>query len=75
MQIRERLEISGIPSDTEAGKLEEMVLNFFQKLDTDVDSEYVEDCHWLQTKNSSKKITNKLSKRKDANKIPQIKKS
>ena len=45
MQIRECLEISGIPSNTEAGKLEEMVLNFFQKLDTDVDSENVEDCH------------------------------
>lgn len=28
---RERLEISGIPSDTEAGKLKEMVLKIFGK--------------------------------------------
>ena len=34
----EYLKISGIPSDTEAGKLEETVLKVFEKLDVDVHS-------------------------------------
>ena len=45
---REGLKISGIPSDTEAGKLEETVLKVFEKLDNDVDPKNVECCHhWL----------------------------
>ena len=71
---REYLEISGIPSDTEAGKLEEALLKVFEKLDVDVDLENMEDCHWLKTRSSSKKVIVKLSKRKDANKICQVKK-
>ena len=66
---RECLEISGIPSDTETGKLEETLLKVFEKLDVYVDSKNVEDCHWLKTRNSSKKVIIKLSKRKDADKI------
>ena len=46
---RECLEISGIPSDTEAGQLEETVLKVFEKLDVDVDPKNVEDCQWLKT--------------------------
>ena len=42
---RECQEISGIPSDTEAGKLEEILLKVFEKLDVDVDPKNVEDCH------------------------------
>ena len=68
----ECLEISGIPSDTETGKLEETVLKVFEKLD--VDPKNMEDCHWLKTLNSSKKVIIKLSKRKDANKMCQVKK-
>ena len=34
----EYLKISGIPSDTEAGKLEETVLKVFEKLDVDFHS-------------------------------------
>ena len=71
---RERLEISRIPSDTEACELEETVLKVFEKRDVDVDPENVEDCHWLKTRNSSKKVIIKLSKRKDADKIRQVKK-
>ena len=71
---RECLEISGIPSDTEAGKLEETLLKVFEKLDVDVDLENMEDCHWLKTRNNSKKVIVKLSKRKDADKICQVKK-
>ena len=72
---RECLKISGILSDTEGGKLEETLLKVFEKLDVDVDPKNVEDCHWLKTKNSSKKVIIKLSKRKDADKIRQVKKN
>ena len=72
---RECLEISGIPSDTEAGQLEQTVLKVFEKLDVDVDPKSVEDCQWLKTRNSSKKVIIKLSKRKDADKIRQVKKN
>ena len=71
----ECLKISGISSDTEAGKLEETLLKVFQKLDVDVDLKNVEDCHWLKTRNNSKKVIIKLCKRKDANKICQVKKN
>ena len=71
----ECLEISGIPYDTEADKLEETLLKVFEKLDVDVAPKNVEDCHWLKTRNSSKKVIIKLSKRKDADKIRQVKKN
>ena len=71
---RECLEISGISSDTEAGELEETVLKDFEKLGVTVDPKNVDDCHWLKTRNTSKKVTIKLSKRKDAYKIRQVKK-
>ena len=71
----EWLEIFEIPSDTQAGKLEETLLNVFKKFDVDVDPENVENCHWLKTRNSSKKVIIKLSKRKDAVKIRQVKKN
>ena len=35
----------------------------------------MKDCHWLKTRNSSKKVIIKLSKRKDADKIRQVKKN
>ena len=63
---RKCLEISGIPSDTETGELEETVLEVFEKFDVDFNPKIVEDSHWLKTRNSSKKIIIKLSKGKDA---------
>ena len=72
---RECLEISGILSDTEADKLEEILLKVFEKLDVDIDPKNVEDYHWLKTRNSSKKLIIKLYKRKDAGKIRQVKKN
>ena len=72
---REYLEISGIPSDAEASKLEETLLKVFEKLDVDVDPKNAEYCHWLKTRNSTKKVIIKLSKRKDADKIRQVKKN
>ena len=59
---------------TKVGELEEAVLKVFEKLDVDVDPKNVEDCHWLKTRNSSKKVIIKLSKRKDTDKIRQVKK-
>ena len=57
---RECLEISATPTDTEAAELEEIVLNFFEKLDVAVDPKNVEDCQWLKTRNSSKKMIKAL---------------
>ena len=71
----EYLEISRIPSDTKAGKLEETLQKVFEILDVNVDPKNVGDRHWLKTRNSSKKVKIKLSKRKDAGKIPQVKKN
>ena len=41
-----------IQFDAEAGKLEETL----PKSDVDVEPENMEDCHWLKTRNSSKKV-------------------
>ena len=71
---RECLEISGIPSDTEIGELEETAIMVLEELDGDVASKDVEDCHWLKTRNSFKKVIIILSKTKDADKIRQVKK-
>ena len=60
----ECLEISGITFDAEAGELKETALKTFGKL-LDVDPTNMEDCHWLKTINSSKKVIIKLSKRKE----------
>ena len=57
-----------------AWKVRGNITKRFEKFDVDVDPENVEDCHWLKTRNSSKKVIIKLSKRKDADKIRQVKK-
>ena len=62
------------PSNTEAGKLGKTLLKVFEKVDVDVDHKNVKDCHWLKTRNSSRKVIIKLSKRGDADKICQVKK-
>ena len=51
-----------------------MVLKVFEKLYVHVDPKNVADCHWLKTRNSSKKVITKLLKRRDAAKIRQVKK-
>lgn len=43
-------------------------------MDVEVDPQNVEACHWLKSNNSSKKAIIKLSKRKDAAKICELKK-
>ena len=52
---RKCLEMSGIPSDTDAGKVEEVILKVSEKLDLDIDPKNAEDCHWVKTRNSSTK--------------------
>ena len=66
---RECLEISGIPDGTEDQKLEETVLNVFQKIDVPVQPENVEACHWLKSRNGQKKVIIKFSKRKDVERV------
>ena len=48
--------------------LKNLALQIFEKIDTSVDPEDVEDCHWVKTQ-SSKKVIIKYSRQKDANKI------
>ena len=52
---REFLEMSGIPSDTDAGKFEKVIVKVSEKLDVDIDPKNAEDCHWVKTRNSSTK--------------------
>ena len=49
-------------------------LAFFEKLDVMVDPSNIEDCHWIKSSKSPKKVIVKLSRRKDANKIRLLKK-
>ena len=71
----ECLKISGLPSSTEDSQLEGTVLQIFKKMNVKVNPQYAEDCHWLKTNSSSKKAIVKLFKRKDADKILDVKKS
>ena len=71
---RECLEISGLPSSTEDSQLEGTVLQIFEKMDVKVYPQNVEAAHWLKSNNSSKKAIMKMYKRKDADKIREVKK-
>ena len=71
---RECLEITGIPDKTDQKDLENTALNFFRKLDVEIDSSNIKDCHWLPSKGPKHAII-KFSKRKDANRIRHCKKN
>ena len=60
-------------SNNKGGKLEETSLKRFESLNVEVDPKVVEDCRWLQNRNGCKKVIIKLPKRKDGNKIRQVK--
>ena len=49
------------------------MLGIFEKLDVMLDPSNV-DCHWIKPSKGAKKVTVKLSRRKDANKIRLLKK-
>ena len=71
---RECLEITGIPDKTDQKDLENTALNIFRKLDVEIDSSSIEDCHWLRSKGPKNAII-KFSKQKDANRICHCKKN
>ena len=68
------LEITGIPDKTDQKDLENTALNLFRKLDVEIDSSNIEDCHWLPSKWPKRAII-KFSKRKEANRIRHCKKN
>ena len=70
----ECLEITGIPDKTDQKDLENTALYFFRKLDVEIDSSNIKDCHWLPSKGPKHAII-KFSKRKDANRIRHCKKT
>ena len=71
---RERLEITILLDKTDQKDLENTALNIFRKLDVEIDSSNIEDCHWLPNKGPKRAII-KFSKRKDANRIRHCKKN
>ena len=58
----------------ENSELKDTALKLFKKLDVEIDSSNIDDCHWLPSK-EPKRVTAKFSKRKDANSIRKVKKS
>ena len=71
---RECLELSGLPASLENSELEDTALKLFKKLDLEIDSSNIEDCHWLPSK-GQKRVIIKFSKWKDANSIWRAKKN
>ena len=61
--------MTGFPGSTESEDLEKTVLKEFENLEVMVDPVNAEYCHRIKTRNGSKKVIIKLSKRKDAAKI------
>ena len=53
---RECLELSGIPKIIENKDLEGTVLGIFEKLGVMVDPSNAEDCHWIKSNKSPKKL-------------------
>ena len=70
---QECLEIIGIP-DKLSKDLGDIALNIFRKLDVEMNSSNIEDCHWLPSK-GPKCVIIKFSRRKDANRIHHYKKN
>ena len=71
---QECLEISCVPDKTDQKDLEDTALNIFRKLDVDIDSSIIENCHLLLS-DEPKYVTVKFSKLKDANRIRLCKKN
>ena len=62
---QECLKMSGILENIENKDLENLILQIFEKIDTNVDPANVEGCHWVKT-HGPKKVIIKFSRRKDA---------
>ena len=65
---QECLEISCVPDKTDQKDLEDTALNIFRKLDVEIDSSIIENCHLLLS-DEPKYVIVKFSKLKDANRI------
>ena len=63
-----------LPESTEDSQLERTILKIFEKMNVEVDPKNIEDCHQLKSTGSSKRAIVKLSKRKDTDKIREVKK-
>ena len=70
---RECLEISGVPNGTLGFQLGK-VRKVFDKIDSAVKSTNIKVCHWTNTKYGGRRVTIKLSKWKDADRIRKYKK-
>ena len=68
------MEISGVPESVSEKDLEGKNLNLFQKIGIEVHTDNIETCHWVKSNAGPKKITIKMSRRKDADKIRRAKK-
>ena len=66
---RECLEISGVPASVADKDLESKVLEILEQIDLPIDPTWVEDCHRVPAKGSSKKVIDKLNRRKDIHRI------
>ena len=66
---RKCLELTDIPETSDNNTLVRIVLKIFEKLEVNVDSCNIEDCHWISSKNDPKRVIVKVSKLKDAAKI------
>ena len=70
----ECLELSGLPESIKNSELEDTALQLFKKLDVEVDSSNIDDCHQLPSK-EPKRVIVKFSERKDANRVRKVKKN
>ena len=63
---RECLEISGIPAEVGHKDIEINMLEVLDAIDTPVNTDLVEHCSCIPSKDSPKKVILKLSRRKDS---------
>ena len=70
---RECLKIVGIAESLRDSSLEETALNIFKELGVSIDTSDIEACHRVGPR-SRKKVTIKMSRRKDADRVHRVKK-
>ena len=71
---RESSEIFGVPESVTENDLEGKVLNLLEKINVEVHPDHNEACHWIKSNARPRKVTIKMSRHKDANKIRRAKK-
>ena len=71
---RKCLELSGLHESMENSELIDTAFKLFKKLDIEIVSSNIEDCHWLPSK-GPKRVIVKFSKQKNTNNIRKVKKN